>query len=140
MQAAFWEYLTKVPVVVPRGMVAHLSDFSFHPPNGVWIPGNPKSSARIINSLRDQGFHPGVSDMVIAYPRHGWHGAFLELKKDKKSPIREEQKVWLNRMRWAGYFCELCVGLDEAIGAVQRYLQGQKPRQFPWDTVVDSAP
>jgi hypothetical protein len=140
IQRTLWDYLTKLPVPEHD---CYLSDLSFHPPNGVWIPGDPRASAKIINSLRGQGFKTGVSDLVIAYPLHGWHGAFIELKKDKKSRIEDDQKVWLKRMRACGYFTELCIGLDAGIEAIQRYLAGHKPLGFPWKekqtTVVDSS-
>jgi hypothetical protein len=122
IQKDFWTYLGMIPV--PEGGV--LQDYSYAVPNGVWIPGDPKRSARLINSMKAQGFRPGVSDIVIALPRHGFHGAYLELKRDLKSPTSDEQLEWVRRMSRVGYFAEIAHGSADAMAAVQRYLSGHR--------------
>ena len=111
---------------------ACLADYSYHVPNGVYIPGDAKRSAIIISKLKKQGFKKGVSDIVISFPLHGYHGAYIELKKDKKAPVTDEQKRWLERMQDVGYYTVLAVGLDAAIKCVQDYVAGKPAKKLPW--------
>ena len=77
-----------------------------------------------------QGLHIGASDLFIAWPCNGYPGAWIELKRDKWKlvPSEEEhvtrQKMFLEKMRLAGYFTAFCVGIDEALAAVSLYLKG----------------
>lgn len=108
-----------------------LADFSYHVPNGIWVPGNPAATARIISSLKAKGFRNGVSDIVIALPIGKFHGAYIELKRDTKSVRRPDQIQWLTLMRSVGYYAALAFGLDEAITRVQEFLLGKDPPPLP---------
>lgn len=121
IQAAVFDYLANFPVN-PR---LTLQDFTYSVPNGVMFAGTPAQRAKYMNALKRQGFKPGVSDIVIAFPLHGYHGAYIELKRDKHSPIGDDQVTWRERMKSAGYFSEIAVGLDEALAAVRRYWSGK---------------
>jgi VRR-NUC domain. len=121
IQTAVFDLLKTFPVYT--GMT--LWDFSYAVPNGTMFAGTAEQRAKYMNALKKQGFKPGVSDIVIAFPLHGYHGAYIELKRDKRSPIRDEQITWRARMKTAGYFAEIVVGQDEAFDAVRRYWSGK---------------
>ncbi len=111
-----------------------LGDYCYAVPNGVWIPTPDKHlRMRIIMSQRRLGLRKGVPDIIIDLPLHQWHGARIEMKRDANSVISDEQIAWLTRLRARGYFCELCAGVQEATGAVRRYLEGEAPQPFPWE-------
>lgn len=114
-----------------------LGEWVFAVPNGIWIPGDTITRMRIIMSQRRLGMRKGAPDVTIAFPVHGWHGAFIELKRDKEqvapAQIKPEQRAWLDRLRRVGYFVEMCVGLEAACDAVRRYLDGALPEPLPWD-------
>lgn len=121
--------------------IACLADFSYHVPNGVWIPGQPVTTAKIISSLKRQGLKSGVSDLVIALPLGSYHGAYLELKRGAKEvgATNEDQKAWLNRMRDVGYYAGVAASVEEGIAHIQRYVGRMPAPPLPWDR-GDSAP
>jgi hypothetical protein len=102
-------------------------------------------------SLKAQGFRPGVSDLVIAYPTFmegyhsmgggadasGYFGAYIELKRDpgayagpaaKRAAVRPEQIEWLERMASVGYWTCISYGAADFQSEVERYLRNETPR------------
>ena len=74
----------------------------------------------------------GFPDMFIAYPNNGYHGLFLELKKDRKEVYLQdgsisrnkhiqEQLSILNKLREVGYMAEFACGFDEAKSIIDNY-------------------
>ena len=84
-----------------------------------------------LKSLRSQR---GFPDLTIYEPRNGWHGLFLELKKEgeklyKKdgsptTPHISEQLECLLKLRLRGYCVAFAVGFDEAKMLIDDYLKG----------------
>jgi len=111
-------------------------------PNGTELAGSMAGRARYMASLKSQGFRTGVSDLVIAYPMHGYHGAYIELKRDRKayggpaaiaSAIRNEQKTWLLLMREVNYWTAIAYGLDEFQESVRSYLANKTQPPLPFE-------
>ncbi len=135
IQKAFIKWIDMQPA---PGMVGcKLGEWVYAVPNGVWIPGEMVTRMRIIMTQRRLGMRKGAPDITIAFPLHNWHGCYIELKRDKDqiapAQIKEEQVVWLERLRKVGYFVMMCVGLEEACDAVRRYIDGEEPLPFPWE-------
>jgi hypothetical protein len=93
-----------------------------------------KSQAGIRKSLQSGR---GWSDMFIAYPSRGYHGLYLELKRDgiaiyvsrgpRKGKLVQDEKIlleaaFLDRMNRLGYFGRFAVGYDNAIKIIDWYL------------------
>lgn len=137
IQSLYIKWLAGVPAPGIPGK--KLGDYVFAIPNGIWIPGDLQTRIRIIMNMRRQGMKKGIPDVTIALPLHGYHGAFIELKRDAKqiqpSNIQPEQREWLTNLRAVGYFCEMVVGLHAACAAVGRYMSGAAPLPFPWEKV-----
>lgn len=120
-------------------------------PNGTQLAGGRQRRAQYMASLKAQGFRPGVSDIVIAYPTHNYHGAYIELKRDPaayKGPkalataLRPEQRDWLERMDAVGYWTAVAYGVDDFKRLVESYMAGKSPRAldlFDWLGDTDSA-
>ncbi len=128
-----------------------IQDYSYMVPNGTQLPGSGARRAIYMKSLKAQGFRPGVSDLVIAYPTHvcgaksivglgypttGYHGAYIEMKRVReaysgpaavKAAIRPEQKEWLARMHSVGYWVAVAYGFEEFKSLVEKYLRGESP-------------
>jgi hypothetical protein len=100
-----------------------LWDVSFAVPNGVHIAGSAKGRARHMAALKKRGLKPGVSDIVIAYPAGGFHGMFLEMKRDNQAPVSDEQKRFQELMRAVGYHCVIARGYQNAVDHIQAYLR-----------------
>lgn len=74
------------------------------------------------------GLHKYASDLFIAYPCGGYCGAWIEIKKDGWKPVpsnkehTDGQLKFIEKMRGAGYFGQLCVGIDDCIATLDWYL------------------
>lgn len=97
-----------------------------------------ENQARIRKSLNSGR---GWSDMFIAYPSRGYHGLFLELKKEgvsiycKTGPrkgqlVADEQIIieaaFLEKMNSLGYLARFSVGFDKSVALIDYYLEGYK--------------
>ena len=80
--------------------------------------------------------HPkrGYPDLFIAEPRGKYHGMYVELKADGKSPYKrngelkksehlKEQEAMLNKLNSRGYFAKFATGFNEAKGLIESYLK-----------------
>ena len=121
-QAAFVSWLKTVPV--PGMPNRKLWVFAYAVPNGATLAGSAKQRARLMNAMKAQGLKPGVSDICIALPVGRWHGAYIEMKRDRKSKVTDEQKEWLTLMASVGYYTGIAPGLDSAIEHTKTYLKG----------------
>lgn len=94
-----------------------------------------ENQARIRKSLNSGR---GWSDMFIAYPSRGYHGLFLELKKEgvsiycKTGPRKgqlvaseqiEIEAEFLDKMNRLGYLARFTVGYDKAITLIDWYFE-----------------
>lgn len=130
-----------------------LQDYCYMVPNGTQLGGSRKRRGQYMASLKAQGFRPGVSDIVIAYPTmdvdmggdiSGHHGAYIELKRDRESyggpaavasAVRKEQLEWLRLMYTAGYFVYVAYGFDDFKRGVEIYLAGETPPEL--ESILD---
>lgn len=89
-----------------------------------------KGQAGAMKNLRSQRGYP---DLVIYEPRAGYHGLFIELKKEgtrlykiNGEPATEhiaEQMECLLELRSRGYKAEFAVGFDQAQEIIDNYLK-----------------
>lgn len=72
-------------------------------------------------------------DVFVAEPRAGFHGLFIELKRDKdslynkdgsmiKSQHLTDQLACINALNEKGYYARFACGTDEAVQLVEKYL------------------
>jgi len=81
-------------------------------------------SARYGAELNKRGRKKGVADWIVAVPRNGFHGLFLELKKEGKdaSPISKEQREHLLFQQQLDYKCVVAYGYKAALKAIDDYM------------------
>ena len=86
-------------------------------PNGQYRPGQRK----------EPGLKSGIPDLMLPVPRRAgarfYHGLYLELKR-KDGTLRPEQRMWLRRLRSAGYAARVAYGFEEAWTTICDYLDG----------------
>lgn len=70
--------------------------------------------------LKDIGLRPGVSDLHIAMMRHGYGGAWIELKTEA-GVLQASQIEFLEDMKSQGYFTAVCRSIDETIATIDWY-------------------
>lgn len=119
-QAEVFAYLKTLDCYTHAGR-RPAGDFAFAVPNGSVLAGDAGQRARQMRSMKAQGLKPAVSDIVIALPRQGFHGMFLEMKRVKYSRVDDAQIEWRDLMTAVGYFAVICRGFDEAKQAIDGY-------------------
>lgn len=84
------------------------------------FPNEGRRTARYGKLLKDMGMRAGVSDLLIAMPRHGFGGAWIELKSED-GILSSPQKAFLEDMNQQNYFTAVCWSIDEAINIISWY-------------------
>lgn len=90
----------------------------YHVPNGG--SRNKAEAAR----LRAAGVKAGVPDLCLPVPRGGYHGLYIELKRQRGGRKGDLQEEWLTALEVQGYFCALCCGWELAAKTIMQYLGG----------------
>lgn len=88
------------------------------------IPNGGKRDKVTAAILRREGVKPGVPDLCLPVPRGGYHGLYLELKAGSNVPTGN-QLWWIEKLSEQGYWAGWCVGADEAIHKIKKYLEEQ---------------
>lgn len=86
------------------------------------VPNGGKRSKTEAARFKRQGVKPGVPDLVLPVPRHGFHGLYIEMKYGRNK-ASSEQSWWLEQLTAQGYMCVLCVGADAAIRTICDYMR-----------------
>ena len=87
------------------------------------IPNGGKRAIKTAIALKAQGVKSGVPDMCLPVARGGYHGLYIELKRQKGGVVSETQKSWRTALAKQGYKAVVCKGADEAIGTIKEYLK-----------------
>jgi hypothetical protein len=85
------------------------------------FPNEGKRSQRYGALMKSLGMRKGASDLFIAVPRHGFGGAWIELKS-VGGILSSEQKKFLSDMKEQNYFTAVCWSIKESIDVVEWYL------------------
>jgi len=82
--------------------------------------GGLKTSYTQAARMKATGYRRGFPDLAIYEPCNGFHGLFIELKKEGGYPS-PEQKAWIEELRKRGYSAFICTGFDEATRVIDNY-------------------
>lgn len=105
IQKAVMQWVRVHPLL--RGLVIH-------------FPNEGKRTTHYGKLLKDMGMRRGVSDLFICMQRHGYAGAWIELKS-KDGVVSQDQEEFLNDMAMQGYFIRVCYSIKEAINIIEGY-------------------
>ncbi len=86
------------------------------------IPNGGKRAIKTAIALKAQGVKAGVPDMCLPVPRGGYHGLYVELKRQKGGTVSDYQKSWINALNNQGYKATVCRGAAEAMETISEYL------------------
>lgn len=91
---------------------------TYHVPNG---GHRHKATAA---ELKKQGVKSGVSDIVVASARGGWHGLYVEFKATppRHAALQKSQRDWLAEVEAGGYCAVLARGVEEARAVIREYM------------------
>lgn len=92
----------------------------FHIPNG--------GSRNLIEAahMKAQGVKAGVPDLMLPVARGGFHGLFIELKRQKGGRVSEAQEEWIRVLNREGYLTVVCAGWGEASRMIEKYLEEEE--------------
>lgn len=85
------------------------------------IPNGARRDKVVGAILKKEGVRAGVSDLFLAAPRGGWHGAFIELKTETGA-VSDAQVEFLDAAQVSAYQTAVCRSLDSAIEVIESYL------------------
>lgn len=117
-----WAKTVKMPAPFQK---RKLSDYLFAIPNG------EHRKASVAAKLKWQGVKAGVSDLFLPFPRHGYRGVWIEMKKSPKDfetdaarrySLTDKQRAWLELMREQGFVAVTAWGWDEGKTFIETYL------------------
>ena len=87
------------------------------------IPNGGKRAVTDRNRVKGAGREDaGVPDMCLPVARGGYHGLYIELKRQKGGTVSDDQKEWIIALAEQGYKAVVCRGAEEAIGTIKEYL------------------
>lgn len=75
-----------------------------------------------IQKLKREGLKKGVPDLMMAIPKGGFSGMFIEMKANNNK-TSDEQDEWIARLSKAGYKVAVCYGFEEAKQTILEYLE-----------------
>lgn len=90
----------------------------------VHIPNEGKRSEAYGARMKRLGLRKGFPDLFIPLARFGYHGFFIEMKAEK-GKLSTDQRSWLVRLKNAHYATAVCYGASDAIGLIEKYVEGE---------------
>ena len=88
----------------------------------VHIPNESKRSKAYGAKMKRMGLQKGFPDLFIPMARQGFHGLFIELKRDKLAHPTKEQLEWIGFLNKEGYYAVVSYGVDAAIEEIKKYM------------------
>lgn len=88
----------------------------FAVPNGAY-----KSRSAASHYMRE-GLRSGVPDLMLPVARGGYHGLFIEMKRQKGGVVSPVQRDWIEYLNAQGYQAVVCRGFDAARKTIEQYL------------------
>jgi hypothetical protein len=87
------------------------------------IPNGGLRDKVVAAKLKATGVKAGVPDMLLPIARGDFHGLFVELKKDQKQTLSDEQKEWKLLLTCQEYQYRTCFGWEHAVETIVQYLE-----------------
>lgn len=72
--------------------------------------------------FKRMGVKPGVPDLFLPVARGGWHGLFVELKRQHGGRLSEDQKAWIDALTDQHYLAVRADGAEMACDIIYKYL------------------
>lgn len=84
-------------------------------------PNGGKRHISVAVKLKREGVKAGFPDVSIPVPRGIYHGAYIEMKKEKGGRVSPEQKWWIEKLQEQGYAVAVCNGFNQAQDFILQY-------------------
>lgn len=87
------------------------------------VPNGRKRSVIDGYLLKKEGVKRGIPDIFLPVARKGYHGLFIELKRDsQRAKLTPQQSEMLSKLLAQGYYVTVCYGWKSAAMTLQSYL------------------
>lgn len=86
------------------------------------IPNGGKRTKIEAAILQEIGVKPGVPDLFLPVARQGFHGLWIEMKRQTNGVVTHYQQGWHKALREQGYRVEVCHGWIEARSKIMDYM------------------
>ena len=73
--------------------------------------------------LKGQGVKAGIPDVFLPVAKGGYHGLYIEMKKQHGGTVSPEQKDKIAKLREQGYRVEVCKGFQNAADVIEAYME-----------------
>lgn len=73
-------------------------------------------------NLKRQGVNKGIPDICVPVARGGYHGLYIEMKRQHVGGLTEDQKDKIQKLRAQGYRVEVCRGFQKAADVIEEYM------------------
>ncbi len=91
----------------------------------IHIVNEGKRGAKAARDAKRMGLRKGIPDLLLALPRGGFAGLWIEMKAKDGKPTTE-QKEWVERLNHAGYHAVISYGFEAAKAEIENYLNAGK--------------
>jgi hypothetical protein len=89
------------------------------------IPNGGKRRKAEAGRFRAEGVKSGVPDICLPVARGGYHGLFIELKRQHGNKATKNQNTWLADLREQGYAAAVAYGWEQAAKIITDYMEGE---------------
>lgn len=90
------------------------------------IPNGGSRNKIEASRLKAQGVKRGVPDICLPVPRGGYHGMYIEMKRQQGGTVSTEQKDYIEALRNQGYRVEVCKGFQAAADVIEEYMEAKQ--------------
>jgi hypothetical protein len=89
------------------------------------IPNGGLRNKVVAAKLKEEGLLAGVPDLHIPVAKKGYHGLFIEMKKNSKTEVKNGsvQDIVMEELRDYGYMCAVAHSFDEFQAIVNDYFK-----------------
>lgn len=98
-----------------RGKYPELA-LMYHTPNG------GRRSKAEAGRFKAEGVKSGVPDIFLPVARGGYHGLYIELKRQRGGKASDTQKDWVKALGEQDYLVHVCKGWEAASKVIIEYL------------------
>ena len=88
------------------------------------IPNGGKRGKAEAGRFKAQGVKAGVPDVFLAVARGGYHGLFIEMKRQQGGRATPEQRQWIAELNRQGYQAVIAKGWEAAAEYIMNYIEG----------------
>jgi hypothetical protein len=85
------------------------------------IPNQSQGNVQRGRYYKAEGQRAGIPDTFLAVARRGYHGLFIEMKR-QGGKVSENQLMWQALLKEQGYLSLVCVGAQDAIDKLSWYV------------------